>query len=76
MPPCLPDSKMFRSIGIDLSESTFAGWWEGVADEQRLSYEERSALCARMSYPLMQTFEKWMLAEMARVMPKGRNAKA
>ena len=49
---------------------------ERIADEQQLAYEERADLRARMSYPLMQTFEKWMLAEMPKVMPKGRIAKA
>lgn len=49
---------------------------ERMADEQELSYEERATLRARMSYPLMQTFEKWIVAEMPKVMPKGRIAKA
>lgn len=49
---------------------------ERMADEHRLTYEERADLRARMSYPLMQTFEKWIVAEMPKVMPKGRIAKA
>lgn len=49
---------------------------ERMADEQKFSYEERAALRARMSYPLMQNFEKWIVNEMPKVMPKGRIAKA
>lgn len=49
---------------------------ERMADEQQLTYEERADIRARMSYPLMQTFEKWMVAEMPKVMPKSRIAKA
>lgn len=49
---------------------------ERMADEQQLSFEERAALRCRMSYPLMQTFEKWIVAEMYKVMPKTSIAKA
>lgn len=49
---------------------------ERMADEQQLSYEERASLRTHMSYPLMQVFEKWIVAEMPKVMPKSRIAKA
>jgi transposase len=49
---------------------------ERMADEQQLSYEERAALRTRMAYPLMQVFEKWIIAQMPKVMPKSRIAKA
>lgn len=49
---------------------------ERMADEEKLSFQERADLRARMSYPLMQTFEKWIVAEMPKVMPKSRIAKA
>lgn len=49
---------------------------EEMADEQQLSYEERVVLCIRMPYPLMQTFKKWIVADMLKVMPKSRTAKA
>ncbi len=49
---------------------------ERMADEQQLSHEERAALRTRMSYPLMQVFEKWIIAEIPKVMPKSRIAKA
>jgi hypothetical protein len=49
---------------------------ERMADDQQLSYEERAALRTRMAYPLLRTFEKWIITEIPKVMPKSRIAKA
>jgi len=45
---------------------------ERQADEQNLSFEERSQMRSRLSYPIMVAFEKWLVAEYPKVLPKGR----
>lgn len=49
---------------------------ERRADEENLSYEERADLRSRLSYPIMVAFEKWMVKEYPKVLPKGRIGKA
>lgn len=49
---------------------------ERQADQEELSYEARAELRARLSYPIMVAFEKWMVAEYPKVLPKGRIGKA
>lgn len=49
---------------------------ERRADQEHLSYEERAQLRFRLSYPIMVAFEKWMLKEYPKVLPKGRIGKA
>jgi len=49
---------------------------ERRADEENLSYGERSELRSRLSYPIMVAFEKWMVSEYPKVLPKGRIGKA
>ncbi len=49
---------------------------ERRADQEHLSYEERAQLRSRLSYPIMVAFEKWMLKEYPKVLPKGRIGKA
>lgn len=49
---------------------------ERHADQQQLSYEERAQLRSRLSYPIMVAFEKWMVNEYPKVLPKGRIGKA
>jgi len=49
---------------------------ERRADEENLSYGERSDLRSRLSYPIMVAFEKWMVSEYPKVLPKGRIGKA
>ena len=49
---------------------------ERQADQQQLSYEERSGLRSRLAYPIMVAFEKWLLNEYPKVLPKGRIGKA
>ena len=49
---------------------------ERRADEENLSFEERSDLRCRLSYPIMVAFEKWLGNEYPKVLPKGRMGKA
>lgn len=49
---------------------------ERRADKEKLSDEERSELRSRLAYPIMVAFEKWMLREYPKVLPKGRIGKA
>jgi hypothetical protein len=49
---------------------------ERKADEENLSYEERSELRTRLSYPIMVAFEKWLLNEYYKVLPKSPMGKA
>lgn len=49
---------------------------ERQADQQQLSYEERADLRSRLSYPIMVAFEKWLLNQYPKVLPKGRIGKA
>jgi transposase len=45
---------------------------ERRANNEKLSDEERSELRSRLSYPIMVAFEKWILSEYPKVLPKGR----
>ncbi len=49
---------------------------ERRADEENLSFEERADLRGRLSYPIMVAFEKWLVNEYPKVLPKGRLGKA
>ncbi len=49
---------------------------ERRADNENLSDEERSELRSRLSYPIMVAFEKWIISEYPKVLPKGRIGKA
>ncbi len=49
---------------------------ERRADKENLSDEERSELRSRLAYPIMVAFEKWILSEYPKVLPKGRIGKA
>jgi len=49
---------------------------ERRADLENLSYEQRSDLRSRLSYPIMVAFEKWMVNEYPKVLPKGRIGQA
>ncbi len=49
---------------------------ERRADEENLSFEERSDLRCRLSYPIMVAFEKWLINEYPKVLPRGRMGKA
>ena len=45
---------------------------ERRANNEKLSDEERSELRSRLSYPIIVAFEKWILSEYPKVLPKGR----
>lgn len=49
---------------------------ERQADQQQLSYDERADLRSRLAYPIMVAFEKWLLNQYPKVLPKGRIGKA
>ena len=49
---------------------------ERQADQQQLSYEDRADLRSRLAYPIMVAFEKWLLNECPKVLPKRRIGKA
>ena len=49
---------------------------ERKADEDNLSYDERSELRSRLSYPIMVAFEKWLVNEYPKVLPKSPIGKA
>ena len=49
---------------------------ERRADEEQLSFEERSDLRCRLSYLIMVAFEKWLVNEYPKVLPKGRLGRA
>lgn len=49
---------------------------ERRADKEELSDEERAGLRSRLSYPIMVAFEKWIIGEYHKVLPKGRIGKA
>lgn len=49
---------------------------ERRATMENLSDDERSDLRSRLSYPIMTAFEKWLVNEHPKVLPKGRIGKA
>ena len=49
---------------------------ERQADKENLTCEQRADLRSRLSYPIMVAFEKWILNEYPKVLPKGRIGKA
>jgi transposase len=49
---------------------------ERRADMENLSDEKRAELRSRLAYPIMVAFEKWILNEYPKVMPKGLIGKA
>lgn len=49
---------------------------ERRADQEQLSHEQRSQLRCRLSYPIMVAFEKWLVNEYPKVLPRGRIGKA
>lgn len=49
---------------------------ESMADDQELDYQQRAALRARLAYPIMCAFEKWVLKYMPKALPKGRMSQA
>ena len=45
---------------------------ESMADDQDLDYQQRAELRARLAYPIMCAFEKWVVNYMPKALPKGR----
>lgn len=49
---------------------------ERRADTENLTNEQRAELRSRLAYPIMVAFEKWMVREHSKVLPKGPIGKA
>ena len=49
---------------------------ERQADRENLSFDQRADLRSLLAYPIMVAFEKWLLNEIPKVLPKGRIGKA
>jgi len=49
---------------------------ETMADDQNLNYEQRAELRSRLAYPILRAFEKWIVAYLPKVLPKGRMYRA
>jgi hypothetical protein len=49
---------------------------ESRAEDENLSYEERSHLRTRLSYPIMVAFEKWLVNEYPKVLSQSPTGKA
>lgn len=49
---------------------------ERKADTEQFSFEERAELRSRLSYPIMIAFEKWLVNEYPKVLPKSPIGKA
>jgi len=49
---------------------------ETMADDQELDYESRAKLRARLAYPIMCAFEKWIVNYLPKTIPQGRMSKA
>jgi transposase len=49
---------------------------ESMADDQELDYQRRAELRARLAYPIMCGFEKWIVKYMPKALPKGRMSQA
>lgn len=49
---------------------------EEMASDQDMDYQQRAELRARLAYPLMCAFEKWIVKYYPKVLPKGRMGRA
>ena len=49
---------------------------EQEADDRQLTFDERAELRSRVAYPIMRSFEQWMLDEAPKVMPRSPIGKA
>lgn len=49
---------------------------ERQADQENFSYDQRADLRTRLAYPIMVAFEKWLVQEYPKVLPRGRIGKA
>jgi len=49
---------------------------ESMADDQELDYQKRAELRARLAYPIIFGFERWIVSYMPKALPKGRMSQA
>jgi transposase len=49
---------------------------ESMADDQELDYQKRAELRARLAYPILFGFERWIIGYMPKALPKGRMSQA
>jgi len=49
---------------------------ESMADDQELDYQKRAELRARLAYPILFGFERWIVSYMPKALPKGRMSQA
>lgn len=49
---------------------------EAMADDQELDYQKRAELRARLAYPILFGFERWIVSYMPKALPKGRMSQA
>jgi transposase len=49
---------------------------ESMADDQELDYQKRAELRARLAYPILFGFERWIVGYMPKALPKGRMSQA
>jgi len=49
---------------------------EAMATDQEMTYQERADLRKRLAYPILCAFEKWIVNNFPKAIPKGRMAKA
>lgn len=49
---------------------------ESMADDQELDYHKRAELRARLAYPILFGFERWIVSYMPKALPKGRMSQA
>ena len=49
---------------------------ESMADDQELDFQKRAELRARLAYPILFGFERWIVSYMPKALPKGRMSQA
>jgi len=49
---------------------------EDMATDQNMDYKQRAALRARLAYPILTAFEKWITSYYQKAIPKGRMSRA
>ena len=49
---------------------------EQMASDQDMDYQQRAELRTRLSYPILCAFEKWIVKQYPKVLPKGRMGRA
>jgi transposase len=49
---------------------------ESMAEDQELDYQKKAELRARLAYPILFGFERWIVSYMPKALPKGRMSQA